>query len=279
MATPEYMQVNNADLVRLIKNGAIFIRKRADNPTPPTGTAWTPTGSDGKLGYYSEDGFTLSPQPGDETTIAAHNGDDVISETAPGFWTVAFSGLEANETNAEAYFDVEVAPDGSVTVTTAAANTRYDIVLVGLDQKDRIILVHLPNVQINAREDITFNRTTLLAYGMTFRTFVGPASAPYHFRAWGVTPDDAVTPAAPTIVSATPTAAAAGSLVTIVGTGFTGVTGAASVKFGATNAAAYTVHNDTLLVASVPAGSAGAANITVTNATGTSTAFPYTRGA
>ncbi len=276
MATPEYMQVNNADLVRLIKNGAIFIRKRADNPTPPTGTAWTPTGGDGKIGYYSDDGFTLSPQPGDTTTITAHNGDDVVEESAPGFWTVAFSGLEANEQNAEAYFDVEIAEDGSVTVTTAAVNTRYDLVLVGLDQKDRVILVHMPNVQINAREDVVFNRTTLLAYGMTFRTFNGPASAPYHFRAWGVTPDAEIAPAAPTLVAATPPAVAAGGLVTIVGTGFTGAT---AVKFGATNAAAYTVHNDTLIVASMPAGSAGTANVTVTNATGTSTALPYTRGA
>lgn len=276
MATPEYMQVNNPDLVRLIKNGAIFIRKRADNPTPPTGTAWTPSGSDGKIGYYSEDGFTLSPQPGDETTIAAHNGDDVISETAPGFWTVAFSGLEANKQNAEAYFDVQVAPDGSVTITTAAASTRYDIVLVGLDQQDRVILVHMPNVQINAREDITFNRTTLLAYGMTFRTFQGGPAAPYHFKAWGVTPDDAITPAAPTLTAATPSGATEGELVTIVGTGFVGTTG---VKFGTANAAAYTVRNDTLIVASLPAGSAGSAAVTVTNATGTSAALPYTRGA
>lgn len=279
MATPTYMETNDASLVRLIKNGAIFARKVADNPAPPTGTAWTPGGSAGKLGYYSEDGFTLSPQPGDETTIAAHNGDDVISEQAPGHWTIAFSGLEANETNAEAYFDVEVAGDGSVTVTTAAANTRYDLVIVGLDQRDQVILVHLPNVQINAREDLVFNRTTLLAYGMTFRTFKGGANAPYHFKAWGVTPATAITPAAPTLTSATPSAVAAGGLVTITGRGFNGATGAAAVKFGATNAAAYTVHNDTLIVASVPAGSAGAANITVTNVTGTSTALPYTRGA
>lgn len=276
MATPTYMETNDASLVRLIKNGAIFVRKVADNPTPPTGTAWTPGVGAGKIGYYSEDGFTLSPQPGDETTIAAHNGDDVISEAAPGFWTVAFSGLEANEQNAEAYFDVEVAGDGSVTITTAAANTRYDIVLVGLDQKDRIILVHLPNVQINAREDITFNRTTLLAYGMTFRTFKGGAASPYHFKAWGVTPATAIVAAAPTLTSALPSAAAATALVSIVGSGFTGAT---TVKFGTANATAFTVHNDALIVASMPAGSAGAANVTVTNATGTSTALPYTRGA
>ena len=183
MATPTYMETNDADLARLVKNGAIFVRPVG--ATAPTGATWTPSESDAKIGYYSEDGFTLSPQPGDETTFAAHNGDDVISEQAPGHWTVAFSGLEGNEVNTETYFDVDIDEDGSITVTSAAASKEYDIVTVGLDQKDRLIVIHYPRVKINAREDMVFNRTTLLAYGATFRTFRGGAGAPYHFKAWG----------------------------------------------------------------------------------------------
>lgn len=188
MTTPAYMETNDASLVRLIKNGAIFIREAG--AAVPTGTEWTPGPSDHKLGYYSEDGFTLSPQPGDESEFAAHNGDVVITEQAPGYWTVAFSGLESNPQTAEAYFDVEVAPDGSVTVTSAATAKEYDLVLAGLDQRDNLILVHMPRVKINSREDIVFNRTTLLAYGMTFRTFKGGSAAPYHFKAWGFVPED-----------------------------------------------------------------------------------------
>jgi len=85
--------------------------------------------------------------------------------------------------------------------------------------------------------------------------------------------------AVPALVSALPSAAVAASQVTISGQGFTGVTGAASVKFGATNATSYVVVSDTIIVAVMPAGSAGAANVTVTNAAGTSTALSYTRGA
>lgn len=186
MATPEFMLQNDAELVRLIKQGAIFIRPAGSTFTPPVDGVWTPPSGVATIGYYSEDGFTLSPQPGDETTIAAHNGDDVISEQAPGFWNVGFSGLEANQPNVETYFDVEVAADGSVTVTTAATSKRHDLITAGLDQKDRLVVAHYPNVQIGSREDITFNRTTLLAYGMTFRTFVGGQAAPYHFKAWGL---------------------------------------------------------------------------------------------
>lgn len=85
--------------------------------------------------------------------------------------------------------------------------------------------------------------------------------------------------AVPVIVSAGPSAVAQGGIVNITGTGFAGVNGAASVKFGATNATSYIVVSDNTIVAVMPAGSAGAANITVTNGAGVSTAFSYTRGA
>lgn len=187
MAGPSYLSTGiDADLVRLIKDGALFLREVGTTDVPE-GTDWTPGNPDEQLGYYSEDGFVLTPVPGDETTINGHNGDPVISEAAPGNWTVGFSGLEGNERITAAYFDVDVAPDGSVTVTKAAASRRYDLVIVGLDQNDRLILAHFPNVQLDnsSRGALTFNRTTLLAYALQFKTFKGGASAPYHFKAWG----------------------------------------------------------------------------------------------
>lgn len=192
MAAPSYLSTGiDAELVRLIKDGAIFIRE-AGVEDIPTSESWTPEDPSTQIGYYSEDGFTLNPNPGDETTLNGHNGDPVISEAAPGYWTVGVSGIEGNETITSAYFDVDVAVDGSVTVTTAAASRRYDLVVVGLDQQERLILAHFPNVQLDnsSREGLTFNRTTLLAYGLQFRTFKGGAGAPYHFKAWGFVADD-----------------------------------------------------------------------------------------
>lgn len=81
----------------------------------------------------------------------------------------------------------------------------------------------------------------------------------------------------PSIVSATPSGAAAGAQVTIIGTGFTGVVPATGVKFGAVVATVATVLSDTTIIAVVPAGTAGSAPVTVTNVAGASTAFPYTR--
>ncbi len=57
-----------------------------------------------------------------------------------------------------------------------------------------------------------------------------------------------------------------GTLVTILGSGFTGATG---VDFGSNNAS-FTIINDTTITAVAPAGSAGLVNVTVTTSTGTS---------
>jgi hypothetical protein len=101
-----------------------------------------------------------------------------------------------------------------------------------------------------------------------------------------MTGDGALTPIAnpyapavvPTILSASPSGAATGEQVEITGSGFTGTVAGTGVKFGATAATSWLVLSDSVIVAVMPTGSAGAANIVVTNATGASTAFSYTRG-
>jgi hypothetical protein len=65
---------------------------------------------------------------------------------------------------------------------------------------------------------------------------------------------------------------AGGNSVTITGTGFTGST---TVMFGA-NAATVTNWTTTTLTVTVPAGTAGAVNVTASNAAGTSPAVTYT---
>lgn len=86
--------------------------------------------------------------------------------------------------------------------------------------------------------------------------------------------------AVPLLLSFSPASGASvGTMLTVIGTGFTGTTGAASVKVGATNATSYIVQSDSQIVMIVPAGTAGATTVTVTNPIGASAATAYTRGA
>lgn len=82
----------------------------------------------------------------------------------------------------------------------------------------------------------------------------------------------------PVITSITPSGAAAAGAVAIYGANFTGTVVTTGVKFGGTNATSFTVQNDSLITAVLPAGSAGLITVLVTNATGPSTATNnYTR--
>ena len=78
----------------------------------------------------------------------------------------------------------------------------------------------------------------------------------------------------PVLSTVTPDEAGAGDLVTIVGTGLLGAT---LVKFGAVTAPEFVVANGATIIAALPAGAAGAANVTVTTPGGVSNAIPYTR--
>lgn len=77
--------------------------------------------------------------------------------------------------------------------------------------------------------------------------------------------------AAPTVTSISPTSGptGGGTSVIITGTNFSTTTGAAGVKFGATNAASYTVNSNTQITATAPAGT-GTIDVTVTTVGGTS---------
>ena len=75
--------------------------------------------------------------------------------------------------------------------------------------------------------------------------------------------------AVPAVTGLSPTggSTAGGNLVQVFGGKFTG---ASAVKFGATNATNFTVINDSLIVATAPAATAGAKDVTVTTPGGTS---------
>lgn len=269
-------RVNNPADVRLVQDGRILLG--AYGITAPTGPAWDPT-SDlvakirADLGYYGEDGFSLTPEPGDNKRFKAHNEDVVIDQDAPGTWAVAFSGIQRSIALSEAYFDTTVDPaTGKMVLTKASVNTYRDLITVGISGED-LILTHYPRVKVADREAVQFGANAINALGMTFRAFKCPILG-YQVAQW----DTSLIEAAPALATITGTSPAteqapAGNVI-ITGTGFSGATG---VKFGATAASSFTINSDTQITAVMPAGTAGTANITVLNAAGSSTPHTFAR--
>jgi hypothetical protein len=272
----EDARANNPDQVRLVQDGRILLG--AYGITAPTGTSWDPSsdlsaGTRADIGYYSEDGFTLTPEPGDNTQIKGHNEDVVVDQDAPGTWAVNFAAFQQNKAVVEAYFDAVVNPDeGSITLTKASVSTYRDLVTVGIAGDDELIITHYPRVKVSDRDALTYAPGSVNSYGITFRAFKDPVLG-YIAKQWStflVGSEVAV----PTITAVSPaTSQVEAGNVIITGTNF-GTTSA--VKFGAAQAT-FHIDSATQITAIMPAGSAGTANIKVTNLGGDSTPFDYAR--
>ena len=85
---------NDSGNVRLIKNYALFLFPQGDSTfVAPDGVNWTPPSNKKPIGYSTEDGAVLHPEPGDSTDYKAHNGDIVLSDTDPGYWTLQLAAM------------------------------------------------------------------------------------------------------------------------------------------------------------------------------------------
>lgn len=162
---------NNADNAAIVPDAIIYF---ADSgATLPTSSAWTATAEYTEIGYYSEDGYQLTPSPGAESDLIAHNGDVVLTTTdSAGFYNLAFGPIETKKQVVEAYFDATVdLSTGSVTVSRASTQQNRVVVCVALPKDGRRIVKAFPKVRVSDREGITFNRSTMITYGMTFKTY------------------------------------------------------------------------------------------------------------
>lgn len=240
-------------------------------------------------GYIGESGVALS-QGRSFSDIKDMDGTAIDTIQTDSNGTVKFTAMELNDVVLGAVFG-----SGNVTTTasTLSAGTRQVVALsLGEDVDPRSHIFRMksgakragliiPRGRITDTGDITWSSGGAATLDLTIKAIPTYDSGRsknvdmYLFLDDGVFAISLV----PVITSATPTAAVAGTSVLIRGSRFTGVTGGTGVKFGATNATSYVVHDDATITAVMPAGSAGPANITVTNGSGPSAAFSYTRGA
>lgn len=255
----------------------------------PSGTA-LPASLAASLSGYNDAGYVDATglavmQAGTWNSVTDWGGDVVRRFLTTFVSTLTFTYVELNPVSAGVFFGPTNVTTRSATSTTGV---QMDIAVNGLEcpkqsfvfnlkdgatKKARIVV---PLGQPTDRGQVNFTRTGAVSLPVTIQTYPDSLGN----LIWIYTEDGVYTgTAVPTILSALPTAVAVGGMVSIRGSKFTGTTGAAGVKFGATNATSYVVEDDGLIVAVMPAGSAGPANIVVTNGAGPSAAYSYTRGA
>jgi hypothetical protein len=225
------------------------------------------------LGHTSrENNVSLSKDGGDVTTSGSWWEEILRSNRAVTNWTATINSIQIDSTTLGLAF-------GGGTLDTLAGS--YDVGDIVPQNKALFILIvdtggnrmalYIPNTSVAVGDAPEFAIDAYFEIQLS-AAIQNSATTGKKFRWY----HPALKSATPTVTAATPTAAAAGTVVTITGTAFTGTT---AVKFGAVNAASYSVINDTTISAVMPAGSAGAANVTVVTPVGTSNAFAYTRGA
>lgn len=173
--------MNNASNTAIVPDGILYIG--AVGAAAPTSSAFTPTTGWSEIGYYSEDGYSLTPNTPSETDLKAHNGD-IVQTTSDdnGSWGLQFGPIETKKIIVETYFDATVnLSEGSVSVSKASVTTYRSIIAIALPKDGRRIVKHFPKVRVSDRDAITFNRSTLIMYGMTFKTYLDPITG-YQFK-------------------------------------------------------------------------------------------------
>lgn len=250
----------------------------------PLGTA-LPVGVNASVAGFTECGYI------DETGVKFMqtqnwiqardwNGDIARSFLSTFDSILSFVFMETNVNSVNQFFGTaqvtSTAPTGS-TGNALAVNvnsqepTRQAYVINAKDGAKKMRIV-LPNAQVTKRGDLVLSRKAAMTWAVDLTGYPDSSGN----NAYVYTDDGLISGSAsvPAIASVTPAGQGAGSIVNINGSGFTGAT---AVTFGGTAATSYRVESDNLIAAELPAGTAGATPVVVTNATGASAAYSYTR--
>jgi hypothetical protein len=232
------------------------------------------------LGHTSKDTPPAFGREGGEATkLDTYLVDGVTTIYSAVDWALVFSSLQVDGDSLDLAFGGGFDTDGGYIIPGGVTAIEKALVLLATDGTGALIF-YMPNNSVALE-----SAPALDAAGY----FALPISASIQAADESVIPAIGGKPGiikvyktgmvntVPRIASSSPaTTAAAGSLVTISGSGFALVTGAAGVKFGGTNAA-YNVVDDNTIVAVMPAGAAGSAVILVTNPTGPSVPRTFAR--
>lgn len=230
-------------------------------------------------GYIDDTGVTLAQNQA-WITIRDWNGDIARSFLSTQDLVLSFVFLETNPNSINQFFGAAnvqaTVPTGSTGNQLAVAINsveppKQEFVINMKDGVSRKMRIVVPNGQITKRNNLVFSRKSGLMYSVDLTGYPDAfGNTGYLYSDDGLIVGSSV----PNVLGVSPASQGAGKEVNITGSGFTS---ASAVTFAGTAAASYLVENDNLIVAVLPAGSAGLASVVVTNASGASAGFNYTR--
>lgn len=228
------------------------------------------------VGFVGEDGLTETNDQTIEKIHAWQNNVTVRTTVTEGEASFQFVLLETNVNTIALAYGSTVGVDGSIIVSPGVERPHKAFVLDIIDGTN-INRNWIPDGQITELGDIVYANGEAIGYEVTLTAYAHASldGGKGSVQKWWSQFAGALT--APAITSVLPSGAGAGAMVKIVGTRFTSTVPTTGVKFGGTNAAAFSVDDDGTIYATLPAGSAGSAPVIVTNSAGASSGFAYTR--
>ena len=242
--------------------------------TPPTSSASTLAAPWVDLGYVSEDGVTEATAQSSEKIRAWQKGKAVRTVITEGETTYQLVLIQTNKDTVALYYGADVASDGSIVVNPMKERPLFELNLDVIDGTD-IVRAYAPEAQVTEVGDQVYANGVPIGYEVTITCAVvndvAGSGKPGSVKKWY---SSLAATAVPTITSALPASQTTGEVVTLVGTGFSGVTG---ITIGGVAATGFDVISATKIYITLPSGTAGSAPIIVTTSAGASTAKAYTR--
>lgn len=266
-------------------HGTVFVAD-ANTPMPAGGlddfsltgdapAGWTNIGHTSKANTAS-----FSKSGGDATVLDSWLTDGLDTIYAATNWSFGVNALQFDEDNLNLAFNGFIDTDGGYVIPSSNAGQDKALFLLATDGTGKLGF-YMANTSVSIGDAPSIDTANFMEMPLTASILSADEDA-IPANEDGVAGimkvyKTGLVPAAPTIASLSVSTGPAGTMVVITGEGFTGVTGADGVKWGATNAGTtkYTFVTDKKIVAEV-VGSAGSAPVTVKTPNGTSNAKAFT---
>jgi len=155
----------DSDNVRVALTGAVYVAPVGT--TLPTTISASLDAAFVDLGYLSDDGVEITPDPNTDEIKAWQNAD-VVRRILTRTWSAKFTAIESNEATVELYFGSTVTTDGSgSSMTVGAPDADKRAFVIDCVDGDQLIRYVVPVGGLSDMDPVSHKNADPVAYGMT----------------------------------------------------------------------------------------------------------------